>query len=100
MADRVGKEWSPKKFTSSQVEAALVESLEENIDNQRTLTRYHGPDEGFHQYVADGSWDHYRYKLIGENTGCLLCVLGLAEELGIFLPKGLVRRAELYAYTS
>jgi len=94
------KEWSPKKFTSSQIEETLIDSLEQSVENQRVLTKYTGSDDGFYSHVANTHWDPYTYKLIGENTGSILTVIFMADDLGIFLPAPLLRQAALYAYTA
>lgn len=92
------KEWSPKKYPASELRDVFVSSLTENIDSQRSLTKYTGDDEGFRNYVANKSWDPYTYKLIGEITGSLLTVLYLAADLDVQLPMDLARKAELYGY--
>lgn len=94
-----GKEWSPKKYTSDQIEDVILYLIDESVAAQRTLTRYTGPDEGFFDHVANKMWDAYTYKLIGENTGFINAAVQMAAELDLKLPPKALRLAELYTYT-
>jgi hypothetical protein len=98
MAQRGGKEWSPKKFSFTELHDYFVELLESAITAQRISTRFEGKDEDFHAYVANKSWDHYAFKLIGENTGSITTLVDIAAELGLSLPEPLVLRADYYSY--
>ena len=94
-----GKEWSPKKYTSDEIEDVILSMINDTVEHQRALTEYKGPDEGFFEYVANKNWDVYTYKMIGENTGFIDAAVEMSAQLELKLPFAALHLAELYMYT-
>lgn len=77
------------------VESRIAIALRAMIEEQRRITIYDGPDEGWQDFVAEGDWANAYIPLIF-NSGYIRSLLDLSREFGLALPQDLVQRAELH----
>jgi len=90
------KGWMPLNAqVRGAVESRVSIALRSMIQEQRRITLYDGPDEGWGQYVADNDWSNAYIPHIF-NSGYIRSLLDLSQELGLALPPDLIRQAELY----
>lgn len=79
------------------IESRIMIALRSMIQEQRRITGYHGSDENWQQFAAEGDWYNASIPLVF-NSGYIRSLLDLAAEFGLTLPQDLVRSAELHMH--
>ncbi len=97
-----GKNWSPGAFQVGNRFLSWIENaIEGLISEQRALTDYEGPDDGWESHIAERGWEMADYQQIGYNSGYIRALLDVSYAGGgssVQLPIEVERKAYLYIY--
>lgn len=88
------KEWMPPPDPALRdaLEGRIGRALRDMVREQRAVSRYEGPDEGFSQYVAEEDWD-WEFLAIVFNSGYIKSLLDLTADLRLRIPEDILKRA-------